>query len=192
VMGGRIIDIGGGVGTVREFLGDSVQFISVDPFIECLRNTPKAKIAAYSCMRKPLNFLSACAEFLPFVESCFDWVHMRSMIDHVQIPDLALTEAHRVLKGEGRLLIGSYVDGGKSGKITIKRRAKDCLKRALVGVGCKKLKDSHMFHPTYKALVKLINDNRFRVEDVYWQPHWNGNVCYITAKKAAEADSTTR
>ena len=40
-----------------------------------------------------------------------DTVHMRSMLDHVQVPDLAILEAHRVLKKNGQLtqIIGSEV-----------------------------------------------------------------------------------
>jgi len=50
---------------------------------------------AYPCLDQHLNFIAACAEFLPLQSNSFDWVHMRSMLDHVQSPDLALMEAHR-------------------------------------------------------------------------------------------------
>ena len=69
-------------------------------------------------LEPPLNFIAATAEFQPFVEGSFDWVHMRSMLDHVQVSDLALLEAKRVLKPTGHVLIGLYVDGVKSGVIS--------------------------------------------------------------------------
>ena len=33
-------------------------------------------------LSRPLNFIGAMAEFLPFKDGTFDWVHMRSMLDH--------------------------------------------------------------------------------------------------------------
>lgn len=57
----------------------------------------------YNCLNAPLNFIGATAEFQPFVSGAFDWVHMRSMLDHVQVVDLALIEANRVLKADGKI-----------------------------------------------------------------------------------------
>ena len=34
-----------------------------------------------------------------------------------------------------------------------------------------------------EAAKKLIEDNGFSIEDVYWQPQWKDTVCYISAKK---------
>ena len=48
--------------------------------------------------KNKFNFIVAFAEFLPIKNSVFDFVHMRSMLDHVQVPDLVILEAHRVLK----------------------------------------------------------------------------------------------
>lgn len=71
-----------------------------------------------TCLNSPLNFIGATVEFQIFVEGTFDWVHMRSMLEHVQVPDLALLKVKRVLKPTGHVLIGLYVDGGKSGVIS--------------------------------------------------------------------------
>lgn len=51
-------------------------------------------------------------EYLERVLGMYDaiaLVHMRSMLDHVQVPDLALLEAHRVLRLGGRVLVGLHV-----------------------------------------------------------------------------------
>src|SRR5882724_1024170 len=183
-MSGRILDVGGGAGTVRHFLPQGTEFVSVDPFIDYLKGIPPQKRAAYPCLGQHLNFIAACAEFLPFQSSSFDWVHMRSMLDHVQSPDLALMEAHRVLKPTGQLVIGLYVDGGKSGKRTLERQLKEIARTILVACGVTRYKDHHTFHPTVANLCKIITDNRFSLDDVYWQPQWNDTVCYISASKA--------
>ena len=108
---------------------------------------------------------------------------MRSMLDHVQIADLAILEAHRVLKKGGNLLIGLYVEGGKSGNMSSKQKVKHLIKDGLSLVGFNKWKDHHIWHPTYSNLTKLIEDNGFVIQDVYWQPYWNDQVCYVHATK---------
>ena len=182
-MAGRILDCGGGAGTVREYLSDDVEFVSTDPWLQAPFASSPARKAAYTCLNRPLNFIAATAEFQPFVEGSFDWVHMRSMLDHVQVTDLALLEAKRVLKPGGRVLIGLYVDGGKSGVISFEHRIKDSIKAVLGFVGIERWKDHHIWHPTYQNLLKLITDNGFAIEDTYWQPQWKDMVCYVCAKK---------
>lgn len=182
-MAGRVLDCGGGAGTVREYLSDDVEFVSTDPWLQApVANSPARK-AAYTCLNRPLNFIAAAAEFQPFLAESFDWVHMRSMLDHVQMVDLALLEAKRVLKPGGRILIGLYVDGGKSGVISFERRLRDSIKVVLELVGIDRWKDHHIWHPTYKGLVKLITDNGLVIEDIYWQPQWKDMVCYVCARK---------
>jgi ubiquinone/menaquinone biosynthesis C-methylase UbiE len=180
-MSGRILDVGGGAGSVRHFLPPATQFVSVDPFVDCLNHVPQAKKTVYPCLSDHLNFIAACAKFLPFRAGSFDWVHMRSMLDHVHSPDLALLEARRVLKPDGKLVIGLYVDGGKSGRRSPDRQLKEIARPILTAVGFKKFKDRHIFHPTYADLKQIISDNGFDVTDVYWQPQWNDTVCYVTS-----------
>lgn len=105
------------------------------------------------------------------------------MLDHVQVADLTILEAKRVLKPGGHVLIGLYVDGGKSGVITFERRLKDSIKAGLQFIGIDRWKDYHVWHPTYKNLLKLITDNGFAIEDTYWQPQWKDMVCYVCARK---------
>lgn len=182
-LDGVVLDVGGGACTVREFLPAEAKVVSVDPYISCIHEIQPAQIEAYSCLARPLNFIGAAAEFLPFIHSQFDWVHMRSMLDHVQVPDLALLEANRVLKNDGNLLIGLYVEGGKSGRVTVEQKVKHLIKDGLTYVGIDKWQDHHTWHPTFSNLIKLIEDNGFIVNDVYWQPHYVDQVCYVHAKK---------
>lgn len=181
-LSGRIIDVGGGVGTVREFLDEQVEFVSIDPFASVIESTPPAKVEAYSCLKRPLNFICGFAEFLPFQAGTFDWVHMRSMLDHVQIPDLALLEARRVLKPGGRLLIGMHVEGGKSGKVPVNHKLTSDTKGFLGRLGVGRWQDNHVWHPTVPVLRRMLLDNGFGIESEYWQPHWMDSVVYIAAQ----------
>lgn len=190
-MKGVVLDVGGGAGTVREFLSEQIKFISVDPYISLSREMPRPKMKAYSCLARHLNFIGAVAEFLPFIDLQFDWVHMRSMLDHVQVADLALLEAHRVLNSNGHLLVGLYVEGGRSGSLSTKQRVKHLIKNGLSLIGIHKWEDHHTWHPTYSNLIKLIEDNRFVVKDVYWQPHWKDQVCYVLAQKVRDSQAHT-
>ena len=180
---GHILDCGGGAGTLREHLSKDVKFISTDPFIEAVTNSSSNRKEAHSCLSQNLNFIAATAEFQPFIGESFDWVHMRSMLDHVQVVDLTLMEAHRVLKPEGRILLGLYVEGGKNGKISFERKLKDFIKHCLEAIGINRWKDYHIWHPTYENLIKVITDNGFEIEDVYWQPQFVDKVCYVCATK---------
>ena len=182
-MSGKVLDVGGGVGTLREFLSDSVLYLSVDPYLAGPYEIPKPKVDAYSCLRTHLNFIGGVAEFLPVTSEEFDFVHMRSMLDHVQVPDLVLLEARRVLKPDGRLIVGIYVEGGKSGRKTLNRLVRDQITHSLSAIGIERFSDHHTWHPTLSNLVKLIGDNGFVIEDQYWQPQWNEQVVYIQAKK---------
>ena len=182
---GSILDVGGGVGTTREFIEDISQYVCCDPFMDVEENIPSAKVAAYKCLtNKKLNFIGATAEFLPFRDLSFDWVHMRSMLDHVQVPDLAIIEAHRVLKDQGSLLVGLYVEGGEKGGMSAKELLKHELKELLARLGFSKYKDHHTWHPSFPNLKKIIMNNGFIIDEIFWQPHWNNTVVYIRAKKA--------
>ena len=182
-MDGDILDVGGLTGMVREFLSEDCRFVSVDPYLEAVFKIPHARKEAYKCLSKRLNFIGALAEFLPFQSDSFDYVHMRSMLDHVQVPDLALKEANRVLKLNGGLIVGLYVEGGKSGRKPFIRWAKDMIKEVLYLIGIEKYKDFHTWHPTYINLLKLITDNGFKVKESYWQPFWKDQVVYVFATK---------
>lgn len=95
------------------------------------------KAKAYTRLRNAFSFLAAMAEFLPFKKKSFDFVHMRSTLDHVQIPNLALTEAHRVLVNNGALLAGISIEDGSEGYETIEERAKETIRGILGKIGIK-------------------------------------------------------
>ena len=115
---GNVLDVGGGQGILRHYLvPNSVSlYVSADPFLDTFRGLESQPnlLKAYPCLSDPCNFLACHAEYLPFTSGTFDWVHMRSVLDHFGDPYLALKEAYRVLKVGGFLLIGLSVYGERS------------------------------------------------------------------------------
>lgn len=189
-----ILDIGGSVGLLREFLSADTKYLVVDPFIDVRERISKKREEAYSCLSEPLNFVSGLAEFLPIQTASFQTVHMRSMLDHVQIVDLCLLEARRVLKPGGQLIVGISIEGRPFGRQGMDLRPKVLLKNSvksvLAKIGFDRYRDEHVWHPTFENLKKVISDAGFNIENVYWQPAWEGKVVYIGArvKTAPEAD----
>ena len=50
--------------------------------------------------------------------------------------------------------------------------------------GFKSLKDYHTWHPSFKNLCLIIQDNGFKIEKVFWQPEMNDRVVYLQAMKS--------
>jgi ubiquinone/menaquinone biosynthesis C-methylase UbiE len=184
VLEDSVLDVGGLSGTLRHFITQDCKYVCIDPFENAPHAFPKEKKEAYKCLSSPYNFIVGNAEFLPFRENSFQFVHMRSMLDHVQIPDLSLLEANRVLKSDGRLIIGMTVEGGRNGRISLSEKIKDVLRITLGVVGFKQFVDHHTWHPTHKGLIKLANDNGFIELEEIWQSKWKDRVVYIIFKKA--------
>lgn len=184
---GSCLDVGGHHGRLRHFLSPEQDYITCDPFYHGFDDLDKQPnlLRAYPFLLEPVNFVCCDAEFLPFKSTFFQTVHMRSVIDHFLSPELALNEAYRVLKTDGALIVGLTVHGGKTGKPKIKFLAKEIVKEALIAVGMKRFKDYHLWHPTYKELIKLISNCGFRIENVHWQKGYNDTVCYVLARKCA-------
>ena len=212
---GRVLDVGGHQGRLRHFLADDdvPLYVSVDPYPEVFQNMvfQPNLLKAYPCLSKPCNFLACHAEHLPFVKNTFDWVHMRSVLDHFQDPYLALKEAYRVLKAGGTLLIGLTVRGGESSlkadndasvgsrsfplifKINskIRREGLKGLTRAVVArmrrpgkrLDDQKKADDHMFHWNYKDLIDLLHITRFDVIKEHWQKPPFTMCIYLSARK---------
>ena len=112
-MTGRVLDCSGGASFVREYLSDEVELISTDPWVDAATFSSVQRKSAYTCLQCKLNFIVATAEFQPVFNESFDGVHMGSMLDHAQVVNLAMLEARRVSKPDGRILVGLYVNEGK-------------------------------------------------------------------------------
>ena len=115
-LAGKVLDVGGHQGRLRHFLSGETSYLCADPcgtVFNGLDGNP-ALLNAYPCLLEPCNFLQAHAERLPLRESTFDYVHLRSVLDHFFDPYLALCEARRVLHWGGGVMIGTAVTGDQS------------------------------------------------------------------------------
>ena len=181
-LSGIIVDVVGSVGTLREFINSKSKFVSIDPHSDPLQTISNEKIQLYPCLKKPLNYIRACAEFLPLKSCSVDILHMRSMLDHVQIPDLAIKEACRVLKDSGKLLIGIHLPMGKNNNSRVSHFLKESLRNLLTLIGFKRFADHHTWHPSYDGLIKIVTDNGFKVKKEVWQPSHNEKVINLLAE----------
>lgn len=184
-VNGSCLDVGGHQGRLRHFLSPGQGYVTCDPFLNVFDDLDVRPnlIKAYPCLLEPVNFVCCDAEFLPFRSLSFQTVHMRSVIDHFLSPELALSEAYRVLKTDGTLMVGTYVRGGKHGNHNIKSLVKEFVRGALITAGMKKFKDHHVWHPTFQELTDLISNCGFKIEKVHWQKGHNDAVCYLSARK---------
>jgi len=182
---GSCLDVGGSQGRLRQFLSASQPYVACDPIPHVFGNLDKQPnlLKVFPFLQEPVNFICCDAEFLPFASSCFDTVHMRSVIDHFLSPELALNEAYRVLRSDGVLIVGLFVEGGKRGKRGLKVLAKESIKSVLVAAGMKRFKDYHVWHPSFVELTTLISDCGFGIDKVHWQKGFNDRVCYVRARK---------
>jgi len=94
--GKRILDVGCGLGTYVKKMcafSEEVYGVDVDP----------EKVAEAS--RTLPNIQLAPAEKLPFPDGFFDVVLLHEVIEHIEDDRQAIREAHRVIKGGGRIVI---------------------------------------------------------------------------------------
>ena len=194
-----MLDVGGCDGKLRHFFPkDSIKsYISVDPLIGAFQNFSSRQnmLKAYPVLADPCNFVACYAENLPFAENSFDWVHMRSVLDHFEDPYIALKDAYRVLKPGGSLLIGLSVYGGASplktenifSSIIIKFKTaglKNLIETTISKIINKKgWKTDHTFHWQYADVKRLLHDAKFSVLKEYWQAPPLNMCVYLQAKK---------
>lgn len=184
-MLGHVLDVGGAYGfVIKQADLDPNCYISIDPInMDWKRLQKYAHVAEHYAICEAAARIRGFAEFLPFVDASFDFVHMRSCIDHFANPGLALKEAFRVLKRGGRLVIGISLEGSYKKNQTgikglVKRMASKspAIRRAIEIIK----HDHHMFHPTRDSLIELIESNGFKIEKEVWQQAYY-NVIYLQA-----------
>ena len=183
-LNGSVLDVGGGVGLLRWFKSKG-KYLIVDPYIDVFRGNvfTKKMLEAYPFLINKVNFICGDAEFLPIKAMSFDIVHMRSCVDHFYNPEQALTEAYRVLKANGRLIIGtSLIEEVNENKNV--GFINSFINKILINPeNSEKIKDHHSWHPTKEKLTSLINNNGFNINTHIYQKEYDGRVIYIVCNK---------
>lgn len=102
---GRVLDVGGGNGVVRQYLAEPAGYVVVDPSPEWLRGDWLKLAESFPALLSPLTFVLGVGERLPFADASFDAVLALFSINHMAEPERLVPEARRVLRPGGRLLI---------------------------------------------------------------------------------------
>ena len=92
---GKCLEVGAGTGEISKHLAQNHDVIATDIAPAMVEEIKKHGIEAYVCD----------AEKLPFENNSFDSVIAAEMLFYLDNPDNFLSEAYRVLKPEGRLLM---------------------------------------------------------------------------------------
>jgi len=194
---GRVLDVGGHLGKLRHFLKDDTElYVSIDPYWNAFEDIQQRVnlLRAYPCIQRPCNFLAASAEHLPFAENSFDWVAMRSVVDHFADPLLAFKEAYRVVAPGGHVMIGLAIIEKLTARHSKKRRniAARCLRKLKKGKSYSfrdDLKvyggpdDDHMYRFKHRELLELLTTTGFEVDKEHWQKEPMDYCLYVTGRK---------
>lgn len=197
---GRILDVGGHQGRLRYFLHhDRVSlYVVADPYVDVFSTIEASSdlLKAYPCLCEPVNFVPAHGEYLPFQAAVFDWVHMRSVLDHLADPWLALKEAWRVLRPGGSVLVGITI-GERIATVPLRDRVRRKLTtEGLGGVGralCRRLTgasghaEEHTWRVTEQGLEHLLEECGFMIGRTHWQKPPYEYVLYLQASKVIRA-----
>ena len=99
-----VLDVGCGTGAVIELLHEK----HPDARYTGLDLTPEMIAVARNKKLSDCDFVVGDAENLPFADKSFDAVITSNSFHHYPHPDLFFSEAHRVLKNGGRLILRDY------------------------------------------------------------------------------------
>src|SRR3989344_7590870 len=92
---GKCLEVGAGTGEISRFLSKKHAVVATDISPGMVQEIEKGGIEAITCD----------AEKLPFENNSFDTIVAAEMLFYLDNPDNFLSEAHRILKPEGQLLI---------------------------------------------------------------------------------------
>jgi SAM-dependent methyltransferase len=207
-LSGTVVDVGGGRGTLRHYLAAGSTYLSVDPFsgqFANLESHPQL-LAAYPCLAEPCRSVLGTAEHLPVRTEVADWVHLRSVLDHLYDPLVAVWESCRILKPGGSILVGMTTDVGidvseatpaDSAKTIGERLAAKYRSqgtRGVVRAVAKRVsraevstvevpKDHHTWRPQADDVLDLFRSVGLTVRHVHWQKPPHTATMYVQAVK---------
>lgn len=92
---GRVLEVGCGPGSISDHLSVSVEYYGLDPL-------PAKQSVSFP-------FVVGVAEFLPFRDDTFDFLIVRSALDHFCYLDRYFAEAKRILRPDGKLFVEQVI-----------------------------------------------------------------------------------
>lgn len=180
-VSGAVLDLGGGCGVARHFLGRDTEYVVLDPSTEWLRPAWQIGIAkVFPCQATPPTFVCGIGERMPFGAASFDVVLALWSLNHVGDLAASLGEVRRVLAPGGRAVLvledmeprwwdlrrGEYLPpgGATHGEIAIRKLA------ARLGGRPWPTQTDHIpiREPDLRRLIRLA----FRVESRTWARHY--------------------
>jgi SAM-dependent methyltransferase len=102
---GTVLDLGGGVGVTRHWLGAGVRSVVVDPSLLWLGTEWAALADAFPCLATPPAFVRGTGELLPIRTGVIDVVLAFWSINHAADPARVFRQVRRVLRPGGRFLL---------------------------------------------------------------------------------------
>lgn len=162
---GEILVIGCGDGTEAISFSQDAQIIrGIDPTLDNRDEWTKKTIP------DNVKLQSGFAEELPFDDNSFDFIHFFHVIEHVNDPNLAISEAHRVLRKDGWMFIGcpnswrlvGYIGGDATKREILRWNLKDWWMRGTLRWSNKK--GAHAGF-SRKALRRMLTEYFDSIED---------------------------
>jgi len=123
-----------------------------------------------------LNLTIADGQNLPFRGDFFDLIICADTLEHFSRPEKFLQEAHRVLKGDGRIIIAGAMENWLFRLIWFFWQK---------GKG-KVWQNSHLHHfINKKIIVTILKTANFKIEKIIIS-HWGMNVTFLAKKSSIE------
>lgn len=172
LLRGNILDIGGGWGLFRQWWDPEAQsgiFVVHDPGIERYINGAHSlhRSLYQTAFGHPMTFVEGFGEQLPYHADTFDICQIAAALDHCIYPDKVCSEAYRVLRQGGEILvISTWHDGStESTRPSILSRVKKHLLHPLNFLSTLNNwifhRDEHLHHFSPKDIASLLQDNGF-------------------------------
>lgn len=124
------------------------------PFKVSVGLDPSLKMLKFAKENWGLEVIEGVAENLPFKNNTFDWVLIVVAICFVDDPDKTISEIYRVLKPEGKIIVGFIDRDSPLGKIYEKNKEKS-----------KFYKPATFFSTT--EILNMLEKNNFEIDKIY-------------------------
>jgi SAM-dependent methyltransferase len=149
---GKILDIGCGNGWVLyQFKLKGWEVYGVEP----------SKIGSEIGNKAGLNIFNGELLSASFDNLKFDYVRSNHSFEHIHNPNEIINEIHRILKSNGKLLIGIPNINGINAKI---------FNKYWYYLGA----PVHTFNYCEKTITEILNKNGFKIEKINYNSNWSG------------------